>query len=109
MVSEAGFPKTLPYIGTVLGRRALAKPAPGLFTYRPSSQTEILSLRPDGTRTTQDDPKARLGVYVWSGNHWELEEVYNTRREARNAAARIRRSKSNVSGTWAPLSRACIL
>ncbi len=82
MPSRANFPKTLPYIGTILGRRALGKPTPGLLTYRPSSKTEILSLRPDGTRTTQDDPTARLGVYVWNGKCWELKEVYHSRREA---------------------------
>jgi len=85
MLSKMDFPETLPHIGTVLGRRWISER---------HSKTEILSLRPDGTRTTQDDPTARLGVYVWRGKSWKLESVYNSRREAQSAATRIRRENS---------------
>jgi hypothetical protein len=94
MPNNLNFPKTLPYIGTVLGRRAMGKPEPGYLTYRPSSKTEILSLRPDGTRTTKVDPTASFGLYTWNGECWELERVYDSVHEADRAAARFRRQNS---------------
>jgi hypothetical protein len=79
---KAEFPKTLPYIKTVIGRRWIA---------RGFSMTEILPLRDDGTVTVQDDPTALLGLYFWNGKQFELEARYNTQREARSAQARLRR------------------
>jgi hypothetical protein len=58
------------------------------------SKTLILALRSDGTRTTQYDPLAHLGVYVWGGKHWELKGVYNSRREARFVVNRIRKNST---------------
>jgi hypothetical protein len=81
VTSRAPFPEILPYVSTVLKRRRIA----GRL-----STTEILSLRPDGTRTTQYDPAAQFGIYTWGGQHWKLMEICNSRREARDAAARIR-------------------
>jgi hypothetical protein len=54
------------------------------------SKTLILSLRSDGTRTTQSDPKARLGLYIWDGERWQLKGVYRSRQKAKSAANRAR-------------------
>ena len=56
-----------------------------------SSKTLILSLRSDGTRTTQSDPKARLGLYIWDGERWQLKGVYGSRKKAKSAARRARK------------------
>lgn len=76
-MSEIEFPKTL---------------APEMQFFDPgaSSKTLILSLRSDGTRTTQSDPKARLGLYIWDGESWQLKGIYRSRQKARSAANRAR-------------------
>jgi hypothetical protein len=56
-----------------------------------SSMTLILSLRADGTRTTQSDPNARLGLYVWDGERWQLKGVYRSSQKAKSAANRARK------------------
>lgn len=76
------FPKRLASVGTILGQRNL---------YSGPSVTEILALDSQGSRTTQWNRNASFGLYTWDGAGWELYEVYRTVREARNAAARIRK------------------
>ncbi len=83
MAIKVDFPKTLAPEARFFDRRYIAAGA---------STTLILPLRPDGTRTTQYDSAARLGVYAWTGKHWELKGDYNSRLEARSAAARLRKN-----------------
>src|SRR6516225_11295959 len=78
MSDRVEFPKTLP-------------PEMGRWKAGRISKTLILSLRPDGSRTTQRDPTARFGVYEWTGKNWEWKGTYNSRREARLAAKHIRK------------------
>jgi hypothetical protein len=82
MPNKVHFPKTLKPEMRFFDRRWIAGRG---------SRTLIYSLGPDGKQTTQHDPAARLGVYVWSGNHWEFNRDYDSRIEARAAAARLRK------------------
>jgi hypothetical protein len=85
MPSKIEFPKTLAPEGRFFDRR---------FIKEDMSKTLIWPLNPEGTRTTQYDPTACLGVYVWVGKHWELEGVYNTRREAKSTQRRLRKNSN---------------
>jgi hypothetical protein len=85
-MSKAEFPTTLASESRFLDRRYL-----GRVDKRGFSKTLIWARRPDGTRTSHYDPEARLGLYVWKGKNWALVGVYDTRREARYAAGRIRK------------------
>jgi hypothetical protein len=58
------------------------------------SKTLILPLRSDGRQTTQHDPKARLGLYIWEGKMWQLEGIYYSRQEARSPANRVRKNSN---------------
>lgn len=84
-MSKPEFPKILAPEMRYFDRRWIA----GDF-----SKTLILPLGPDGERIPQDDPQARLGLYAWNGKQWELEGVYNSRREARSAANRLRKNSN---------------
>jgi hypothetical protein len=81
MSDNPHFPATLPYVNTLLRRRYIAVHI---------AQTAILSLSPDGSRASRDDPRAKHGLYVWMRKHWELEGIYNSADAARSAAKRQR-------------------
>jgi len=85
MPSNVHFPKTLKPEMRFFDRRWIAGR---------ESRTLIYPLGPDGKQTTQYDPAARLGVYIWSSNHWEFRGDYGSRTEARFAAARLRKNSN---------------
>jgi hypothetical protein len=82
MASKVAFLKTLKPEMRFFDQRFIAGRA---------STTLILPLTPKGEQTTQYDPIARLGVYAWNTDHWEFKGDYGSRREARSAAARLRK------------------
>jgi len=85
MPSKVDFPKTMKEEMRFFDRRSIGERG---------SMTMIYPLLPDGSRGTQYDEKARLGVYFWNkeAGHWEFEDEYKSRSEARSAAARLRKN-----------------